>query len=105
MFDSKDYARFIVDTAVGREAHESSAHKASVSFGANSAFDRQVAKLRNSLAEVIVEARVTDKGWTEVYNDGSFAICADRCNQLQPVRLVRVLQQEPLLRAPPEKAE
>ncbi|HEX5258220.1 MAG TPA: hypothetical protein VFW35_05500 [Sphingomicrobium sp.] len=72
-----------------------------VSFGSSWSFDRQVAKLRHSLAEVVVEARVTDECWSSPA-EGKIVICGDRANQLEPIRLVKVIQEIPLPSDPEE---
>ena len=72
-----------------------------VSFGPSAAFDKQVANLRYSLAEVVVQARVTDECWSSP-DAGEIIICADRANQLEPIRLVKVIQQIPLPLDPEE---
>jgi hypothetical protein len=72
-----------------------------VSLGSSASFDKQVAPLRDYLSEVIVEARVTDECWSSP-ETGEIVLCADRSNQLEPVRLVKVIQRIPLPSDPEE---
>jgi len=79
-----------------------------VSLGSSAPFDKEVVGLRDYLSEVIVEGRVTDECWPgppkldPVSGQQTITICADRAKQLEPIRLVKIIQQIPLPLEPEE---
>ena len=66
-----------------------------VSIEYQAEFDESVRSLRDYYSEVILEARVTDQCWSDIQPDGSVIVCADRGNQLIPMRLISVFQKVP----------
>jgi hypothetical protein len=87
---SLDYARALHDDEVPDPADTSF-----VSIGFDSRFDEQVRYLRKYYTEVVLDARVTDQCWGDTQPDGSVLVCADRGDQLYPVRLVAVGRKVP----------
>lgn len=70
-------------------AHGNGAEAGSLSIGTAPAFDRQVRSLGR--AQIVVDARVRAVCFNDPMPAGVVEVCADRVDQLQPIRIVQVL--------------